>query len=254
MATPFPSASLPTAGAEPDHSNMNSMLPETVFLDAGGVLLFPNWSRISETLGHHGVEVDPKTLAAAEPHAKRRMDLDKTVQVTSDADRGWLYFNLILADAGITISSATDQALQELHDYHRVHNLWEFVPDDVLPALRGLRARGVGLTIVSNANCTLRALLDRVCLGSYFDCVIDSCEVGVEKPDPRIFDIALERSRARRETTIHVGDLYEIDVVGARAAGIRGVLLDQLGLSDVDCPRVRSLEELIRRLDAGDLR
>jgi len=45
---------------------------ETVFLDAGGVLMFPNWTRISRTLGAHGVAVDPEAFAAAEPHAKRR--------------------------------------------------------------------------------------------------------------------------------------------------------------------------------------
>jgi len=74
----------------------------------------------------------------------------------------------------------------------------------------------------------------------------------VEKPDPRFFEIALERSGARRESTIHVGDLYYVDVEGARAAGLRGVLLDEAGLyPDVDCPRVRSLEELVEQISRG---
>ena len=72
----------------------------------------------------------------------------------------------------------------------------------------------------------------------------------VEKPDPRFFEIALTRSGARRESTIHVGDLYEVDVVGARAAGITPVLLDAAGLyPDADCDRVRSLGDLVSRLD-----
>jgi putative hydrolase of the HAD superfamily len=63
----------------------------------------------------------------------------------------------------------------------------------------------------------------------------------------------MERSGADRASTIHVGDLYHVDVVGARAAGIRGVLLDEAGLYEgVDCPRVRSLAELVARIEAGE--
>jgi putative hydrolase of the HAD superfamily len=75
----------------------------------------------------------------------------------------------------------------------------------------------------------------------------------VEKPDPRIFTIALDRSGSEPSTTIHVGDLYQIDVVGARAAGIRGILLDEGGLYEgVDCPRVGSLGELVTRIEHGE--
>jgi HAD superfamily hydrolase (TIGR01509 family) len=225
---------------------------ETVFLDAGGVLVFPNWRRISECLAAHGVSVAPEALAIAEPAAKRTLDEGHTIQVTNDAGRGWLFFNLILTGAGVTISPATDAALTELHAYHQLSNLWELVPPDVVPALTALRARGLMLTVVSNANGKLRTVFDRLALTGRVDCLLDSCEEGVEKPDPRIFDIALERSGARRETTIHVGDIYQVDVVGARAAGIRAVLLDAAGLyPDVDCPRVRSLPELVNHIEAG---
>jgi FMN phosphatase YigB (HAD superfamily) len=75
----------------------------------------------------------------------------------------------------------------------------------------------------------------------------------VEKPDPRFFRIALERSGASPESTIHVGDLYYVDVVGARNAGLRGVLLDEANLRpDADCPRVRSLDHLVRRIADGE--
>ena len=85
-----------------------------------------------------------------------------------------------------------------------------------------------------------------------FDFVFDSHEEGVEKPDPRIFEIALDRSRADRYATIHCGDIYHIDVAGARAAGLPAVLLDSAGLyTDADCPRVRSLPEFAEQLLAG---
>jgi HAD superfamily hydrolase (TIGR01509 family) len=226
---------------------------KTVFLDAGGVLLFPNWHRISDVLARHGVTVTPEALAAAEPYAKRDLDRTKTIQVTNDASRGWLFFNLILTEAGITVSYATTAALEELHVYHQRTNLWELIPDDVRPALAALRAHGLTLTVVSNANGTLREHLKRIGLAEAFDVVLDSCDEGVEKPDPRFFEIALERSGARRETTIHVGDIYEVDVVGARNAGIRGVLLDAADLyADAECPRVRTLAELVDRITRGE--
>ena len=226
---------------------------DTVFLDAGGVLVFPNWTRISEALARHDVNVSPRALARAEHPAKRRLDVGDTIGATTDASRGWLYFDLVLTEAGVPLSAATRAALADLNDYHRQFNLWELVPPTVVPALEALRAMGLRLTVVSNANGTLRAHLERLQLARWFDCVLDSCELGVEKPDPRLFEIALERSGARPESTIHVGDLYHVDVVGARAAGLRAVLLDEAGLyTDADCRRLQSLAELVEAIADGE--
>lgn len=225
---------------------------ETVFLDAGGVLVYPNWARVADELARHGVRTDPAALAAAEPLAKRRLDVEQTIDATNDASRGWLYFNLVLEAAGVARSDATDAALRDLHAFHMTNNLWEHVPDAVPPVLGALRDAGLRMVVVSNANGTLRAAFRRLGLDEYFVEILDSCEVGVEKPDPRIFELALERSGSSPATTLHVGDIYLVDVVGARAAGIRGVLLDERGLYDgVDCPRVRSLDDLRRQIERG---
>jgi putative hydrolase of the HAD superfamily len=225
-------------------------LVETVFLDAGGVLVYPNWTKISEALKGHGVDAEPAALARAEPRAKRQLDTGSTIAATRDATRGWLYFDLILTYAGIPLSDATAAALQDLQEYHRTSNLWELVPADVPPTLDALRRRGLTLAVVSNANGTLCRHFDRLGLTAAFGCVLDSCDVQVEKPDARIFQIALERTGARPETTIHVGDLYHIDVVGARSAGIRPVLVDEGGLYEsADCPRIRSFPQLLAQLD-----
>jgi len=225
---------------------------ETVFLDAGGVLVYPNWTRICAALEGYGVRVGPLDLAAAEPFAKRRLDAAGTIGATNDAGRGWLYFNLVLEAAGVRRSEATDAALADLRAFHMANNLWEHVPagiPDVLAAIAGL---GVRLVVVSNANGTLRAHFRRLGLDRHFMCILDSHEEGFEKPDPRLFATALAKSGADPASTIHVGDLYEVDVVGARAAGLRGVLLDEQGLyEDADCPRVRSLHELQQQIGAG---
>jgi putative hydrolase of the HAD superfamily len=226
---------------------------ETVFLDAGGVLIYPNWWRVSEALAKQGVTVSPEALIAADPRARRELDDTRTIGTTTDASRGWLFFDLVLAHANTARSDATAAALADLHAYHTTSNLWEYVPNDVVPALEALRERGLRLVVVSNANGTLRAHMDRLDLTRRFDCVLDSADEGVEKPDARFFDIALDRSGATRDTTIHVGDLYHVDVIGARNAGLRGVLLDQADLRpDADCPRVRTLDELVKRIGAGE--
>lgn len=224
---------------------------QTLLLDAGGVLVNPNWSRISEVLARHGVDVPAAALAAAEPHAKKRLDTGDTIQVTSDQQRGWTFFNLVLTAAGVALGDATAAALAELHIYHQTHNLWETVPDEVVPALAALRRRGFRLVVLSNANGTLHRAFDRLGLTSAFDVIFDSFEEGVEKPDPRFFHIALERSGAAAATTMHVGDLYHVDVAGARAAGLTPALLDVGDLyPECDCLRVRSLSGLLDALDA----
>jgi HAD superfamily hydrolase (TIGR01509 family) len=226
---------------------------ETVFLDAGGVLVHPSWARVSDALRRHGVEVSAAQLAQAEPHAMKALDDATVIGSTDDRARGWLYFDLVLRHAGLTLSEATDAALLDLREYHRSENLWEHVEPDIVPALEALRARGLRLVVVSNANGTLRHLFDRLGLARRVDYMLDSHEWGVEKPDPRLFQLALEESGAAASTTVHVGDLYQVDIVGARRAGLAGaVLFDVADLyTHADCPRVRRLGELPAWLDGA---
>jgi HAD superfamily hydrolase (TIGR01509 family) len=227
---------------------------QTVFLDAGGVLVNPNWARVSDALAAHGVTTTAAALEAAEPRAKKRLDTGPTIQATNDRERGWTYFNLVLEEAGVTLSDATKSALAELNVYHQEYNLWESVPDDVRPSLAALRMDGLRLVVVSNSNGTLHRLFDRLGLTPAFDAIFDSYDEGIEKPDPRFFWRALELSGARAETTIHVGDLYNVDVVGARDADVTPVLLDVGGLYErADCLRVRSLTGLVSALPSWTL-
>ena len=224
---------------------------DTVFLDAGGVLCHPSWTRVADALVRHGAVVSAAALAAAEQKATRDIDDAHTIGTTDDRKRGWLYFNLVLKHAGVEQNTGTDDALAELREYHRVDNLWEHVEPEVAPALAALKERGLRLVVVSNANGRLKHLFDRVDLTKWFDHVLDSHEWGVEKPDPRLFQLALEQSRADAARTVHVGDLYHVDVVGARKAGLReGILFDMAGLyGGVDCPRVTSLASLVEWID-----
>jgi HAD superfamily hydrolase (TIGR01549 family) len=222
---------------------------QTLFLDAGGVLVFPNWYRVRDTLARHGVDVSADALADADPEAKFR--IDQGLHTTStDARRAWLYMDLVLEGAGVPRTAATGAAVEELRAYHEQHNLWELVPAEVVPALERLAALGLTLVVVSNANGALHRMFDRVGLSRHFHTICDSCVEGVEKPDPRFFDIAIARSGAERKTTMHVGDLYYVDVVGARNSGLHHMLIDPHGLyGGYDAERVRTLAELADRLE-----
>lgn len=222
---------------------------QTVSFDAGGVLVNPNWDRVAAALGAHGVAVAARALEAAEPAAKKRFDRAPTIENTNDAQRGWLYFNYVLEGVGIAPSDATDAALNELQVYHTQNNLWESVTPGTREALAEIRSRGLITIIVSNANGRLHALLDRLDLTPYFDVIVDSFVERVEKPDPRLFQIAMGRANAVADRTLHVGDLYHVDVAGARAAGMHPLLIDPADLySNADCPRVRSMADVPRYL------
>ena len=231
---------------------------DTVFLDAGGVLVNPSWGRVAAAMAHHGVAISAAALEAAEPHAKKQLDTGQAIQATNDSTRGWLYFNLVLQHAGVALSPATEAALRELARYHAEHNLWESVPREVPGALERLRAAGHRLVVVSNSNGTMRKHFARLDLAKHFEVLIDSSDVGVEKPDPRIFEIALARIGVKAEEAAYIGDLYSIDVRGARRVGLRPILLDPgrcWGERDCDTAStvLDAVRVLLRRPYAGSL-
>jgi putative hydrolase of the HAD superfamily len=218
---------------------------KTIFLDAGGVLVWPNWARVATILRGQGIHIDPTQLAAADPFVRRQFDAGEIPSEPVGGAGSWRYFDLVLERLGISSSPATAAAASALWAYHQAENLWEHVPEFVPPALIELRRQGLQLVVVSNANGTIRKAFDRLGLGVLVDLVIDSAEEGIEKPDPRLFQIALQRSGAAASSTLHAGDLYRIDVLGARAAGLAAVLVDEANLYPaVDCLRIRSIAEL----------
>jgi putative hydrolase of the HAD superfamily len=211
------------------------------------VIVQPGWARVSAALSHEGIVVSASALRAVDARARRDIDESYLIGRTTDHSRGWEYFNRVLAHAGIPRSNATDAALAALQEYHRTENLWEEICDGVTETLPKLRALGVTMVVVSNANGRLVHAFRRLDLARWFDHVLDSHDWGVEKPDPQLFRHALEAAGASAERAIHVGDLYHVDVAGARAAGLRdGVLLDPHDLyQSADCTRIRRLEDLV---------
>jgi len=118
--------------------------------------------------------------------------------------------------------------------------------DDTVPLLETLRARGIRLAVVSNWDSRLRRILKDRGLAAYFDAVVISAEVGWRKPHAAIFRRALEALGVAPGEALHVGDSVGDDVEGARASGIRPVLLDREGRHRVEgVDVVRGLGELV---------
>lgn len=215
-----------------------------LFFDAGNTLVYVNMEFVSEVLARHGARATAAELWEAEYRVRGEIDRPEVVKATNDHLRWTIYFQRIFARCGIADAGAVEAAFAELRDYHARSNLWEVVPDEVRATLDGLQGR-YRMSVISNANGTVRDKLERVGLAPYFEEILDSHVVGIEKPDPRIFRRALEASGARPEASVYVGDLYHVDVIGARAAGMKAVLLDPAGVhGDKPVPTVPSLGAL----------
>ena len=113
-----------------------------------------------------------------------------------------------------------------------------------------MKEQGYFLGVISNSIGTIEDQLQHVGLRGYFQAVFDSAIVGVEKPHPEIFQMALASAQAAANEAVFVGDTNATDVGGAQLAGLHGVLMDRVGAyPHAECPRIRSLPELEKVLE-----
>jgi putative hydrolase of the HAD superfamily len=187
---------------------------EAVTVDAYGTLveLDEPVRRLQEALRRRGIEREDETVARAfgaevayyKEHKLEGRDSESVAELCARCARVF-----------------TDAAACELDFADDFGAALVFVPlPGVREALEQLRAAGLRLAVVSNWDVGLGGHLDRLGLGSSFEAVVTSAEVGAEKPDPAIFRLALERLGLPAARVLHVGD-DEADELGARAAGLR---------------------------------
>lgn len=227
---------------------------DTLFLDAGGTLITMDFGLVARELAALGHACRADALARAE--AAARPLISRAVASggsTEGRDVFAAYVDLVLRralsladDARSALASAL---VPRIRFPGRSLELWSAVIPGVPEALARLRAAGYRLVVVSNADGTVEEGLTRAGLRPYLHAVVDSHVVGFEKPDPRIFDHALSLFGSDPTRTLHVGDMYAADVVGARAAGLHALLLDPHGdWGEVDCPLTESVPSLASRL------
>ena len=224
---------------------------EAVFLDVGGVFHLPDHHLILDALHRAGVEADPAGLDRAH-YAGVAALVD-----WPDEEHGiWrAYEEAYATEAGVPPARLAE-AVAELDAAFAARGMWSRVVPEAVEALGALAATGLALAIVSNSDGTLEGRLaaEGICQvgpgrGVPVTVVIDSGAVGVAKPDPAIFAIALEATGVAPGAALHVGDAVGADVAGARAAGVRPVHLDPHGFcADTSHPHLRALAELGPRL------
>jgi putative hydrolase of the HAD superfamily len=130
-------------------------------------------------------------------------------------------------------------------------NLYRIVPEGLGAAVDELRAHGVPVVVVSNSEGGLASLFDRLEITRHFDLLIDSAKVGVEKPDPGIWQFALRSYPAAPDKVLHLGDTFATDVLGAERLGFRTALLDPYSHyagRHPQIPRVQSVAEVARAI------
>jgi putative hydrolase of the HAD superfamily len=231
-----------------------------ILLDAGGVLIFPQPSLLSPPLRALGFAPD---VAAFEQAHYRAMALQDVATTPPAAGTWWReYLVGYLASCGVAEDQCREAAAEVAQA--TMGQAWTHVGTGVMPALRALAALGLPMGVVSNSDGTVQAELRRlgVCYapqepqeqqeGVQVGVVVDSAVVGVAKPDPAIFGIALDAlGLSASESILYVGDSLRYDVTGALAAGLRPVHLDPHGF----CPapdghrHIRTLVELAQDLD-----
>lgn len=156
------------------------------------------------------------------------------------------YFGATAARLGLIPEDALAFAAAAGAEHRRrASGLWNQVDPEAVATLEALAARGLRLGVVSNADGRVQAQLQGFGLRAYFEVVVDSQVAGVAKPDPRIFRAALDAMGLRPADAVYVGDIPEVDVDGACAAGMAAVLYDRWDVyPDAQFPRVTRLGDL----------
>jgi putative hydrolase of the HAD superfamily len=219
-----------------------------VLFDAGGTLIHVDGARVCAAAGAAWEE---RLFDAAENRAVAAVQRWVRAHPRStDAERLPLFLETLLAELGIPPDHRPG-AGRAVADEHRRSNLWSRAYSDAAAALQTLRSRGYRLGVISNADGRVRRLLEETKLSGHLDVVVDSSEAGFEKPDPRIFGVATAALGLEPVQCAYVGDIYEIDVLGARAAGLEAILIGP-GHAPEEVRRVATLTELLTLFPAVD--
>ncbi len=224
---------------------------DAVLFDVGNTLLYPYPSVshvVRDILSEAGHDRDLSSIEELMPlvdeYYEDRYRADDTFWTNEEETSGvWVGMYALLCRR-LGIEDEAEGLAHEVYDkFGRAEHWRPF--EDVPGALERLRARGLKLGIVSNWDRRLVGILEGMGLGGMLDTVVSSADVGMHKPDPRIFELACARLDVEPGRAMHVGDHPYADVLGAKAAGLRAVLIDRHDSGhDTEAPVIRSLDEI----------
>jgi len=206
-----------------------------VFFDVGNTLLHPYPSvgevcrQILAEEGHtHDLSAIDAIMPLVDEYYEDRCQSDDTFWTDEgETSQVWVgMYSLMCRRLGI--ADEPERIARRVYDEFGDPARWRAYPD-VEPAFRRLRARGLRLGVISNWDRRLASLLDGLGLGELLESVVSSADVGMRKPDPRVFELACDRLGVEPAQAAHVGDHHYADITGATAAGMTAVLIDRHG-------------------------
>jgi len=219
-----------------------------VFFDVGNTLLFPHPS-VSEVCrqvladeGHiHDLSAIDAIMPLVDEYYEDRYRSDDTFW-TDEAETSQVWVGMYsLLCRRLGIAEEPERIASRVYDEFGRAERWRAYAD-VVPAFVRLREAGCRVGIISNWDRRLGSLLTGLGLAELTDTIVCSADVGLRKPDPRIFELALERLGVDAGDAAHVGDHHYADVLGATAVGMVPVLIDRHGA--VEEPQGRFLTTL----------
>jgi putative hydrolase of the HAD superfamily len=233
----------------------------TIFFDAGFTLLHPNPStpevcrQVCKQLGLH-IHLDEmnQRMSDADDYYFRYMRSNRhTWSSEASIAEFWIgyYMNLLRPFIEEHDEPRLYQLARAINEEFDKHTSWQTYPD-VLPTLQALRQKNYTLGVISDWSISLSSILRNLHLTSYFDCLLVSAMTRYAKPSPILYERALQRANAIPDYTLHIGDSYIYDVLGARAVGITPILIDRSGTlqeNSVDCLLIHQLTEILDMLE-----
>jgi putative hydrolase of the HAD superfamily len=197
-------------------------------------------------LSEFGINIDPVKLINPLFAADRYFfdeNIKKPIRNRSEEEQDLLYTRyeeIIMQEAGLKFEAGLPRKV-----FHKGKELFgdklDFILfEDVIPALKSLHERKLIVGLLTNFAKDMNPLITKVGLAPYIDFVTTPYSAGADKPDPKIFYAALKQAAVTAEEAIYIGDQYKVDIVGARSAGIKPLLIDRYELYPDfnECPRI----------------
>ena len=230
---------------------MKSSHIRAIFFDAGNTLLYPRLDERARDLTEAGFPARVEDFHAAERTAKEKLDVWLWPQIrqgnvprTIDHYYWGDYLTALMGQVGAPESEHARLIHLMIEGFRNIRT-WSVVMPETPGFLASLKEQGYFLGVISNSVGTIEDQLQHVGMRSYFQAVFDSAIVGVEKPHPEIFQMALASAKVGADEAVFVGDTNATDMGGAQLAGLYGVLIDRIdAYPHAEGPRIKLLPEL----------
>ncbi len=204
-----------------------------ILFDAGGTLVFPDQDFLIETAKSCGINLTHKQLFNGYYRLIHRLDWQVYNVGVPPRDPWPNGYAAALFENGLNLHRTNIDVMTKIvNARHIKKSLWTFTFPWIRETLVFLKAEGYRMSVVSNSDGGVKKVFQDLDLSQYFEYIFASQDIGIEKPDPNFFKIAINTIGIDPANVIYVGDIYNIDVKGANLAGIGAIHLDPLHLYD----------------------